>query len=210
MTVLLTTGRLVLRRFTADDVDRLVELDADPEVMRHLTGGRPTPREVVEREILPLYAAYEERYGGAFGWWAAERRAAGEPPAGTAPAGERPDGGAPAPAGEFLGWFEFRPPDHDAPREVELGYRLRRSAWGRGLATEGARALVDRGFAELGVERVVAYTMAVNRGSRRVMEKAGLRHVRTFFEEWPEPLPGSEHGEVEYALTAAEWARRRR
>ncbi|MFI9330803.1 GNAT family N-acetyltransferase [Kitasatospora sp. NPDC052868] len=182
MTVFLTTERLVLRRFTEADVDHLVELDGDPEVMRHLTGGRATPREVVERELLPLYFEHYRRFGD-LGWWAAEERA----------------------GGAFLGWFEFRPPDPRDRGEVELGYRLRRPAWGRGYATEGARALIHRGFTGLGVRRVVAYTMAVNEGSRRVMEKAGLRYVRTFQEEYPEPLPGSELGEVEYALEAAAW-----
>jgi RimJ/RimL family protein N-acetyltransferase len=114
--------------------------------------------------------------------------------------------------GAFLGWFLFRPPrtDDPPPGEIELGYRLHRAAWGRGFATEGSRALVDRGFAELGVERVMATTMAVNAGSRRVMEKVGLRYVRTFAGEFDAPLPGSEHGEVEYALTRAEWERARR
>ncbi|MCG6497576.1 GNAT family N-acetyltransferase [Kitasatospora sp. A2-31] len=182
MDVHLTTERLVLRRFTTADTDRLVELDGDPEVTRYLTGGRPTPRAQVENTLLPLYFAHYERYGD-LGWWAAEER----------------DGGA------FLGWFEFRPPDREDPGEVELGYRLRRPAWGRGYATEGARALIDQGFARLGVRRVVAYTMAVNLGSRRVMEKAGLRYVRTFHEDYPEPIPGTELGEVEYALDAADW-----
>lgn len=109
--------------------------------------------------------------------------------------------------GAFLGWFEFRPVDGDRA-EVELGYRLRRAAWGHGYATEGSRALVRRGFTGLGVERVVAYTMAVNSGSRRVMEKAGLSYVRTFREDYPETIAGSEHGEVEYALTAADWRAR--
>ncbi|WP_380279548.1 GNAT family N-acetyltransferase [Kitasatospora purpeofusca] len=180
MDVFLTTERLVLRRFTAADVDALVELDADPEVTRYLTGGRATPREVVESSLLPRYFDHYRRYGD-FGWWAAEERA----------------------GGAFLGWFEFRPPA--GRTEVELGYRLRRPAWGRGYATEGSRALIRRGFTGLGVERVVAYTMAVNRGSRRVMEKAGLSYVRTFHEDYPETIPGSEHGEVEYALTAADW-----
>ncbi|AUY49632.1 GNAT family N-acetyltransferase [Streptomyces sp. CB01881] len=185
MTVYLATERLVLRRFTSADADRLVELDGDPEVMRYLTGGRATPREVVEDTVLPLYLAHYERYGD-LSWWAAEER----------------DGGA------FLGWFEFRPTDPQDPTgrsEVELGYRLRRPAWGHGYATEGARALVRHGFTELGVRRVVAYTMAVNSGSRRVMEKSGLRYVRTFHEDYPERIPGSEHGEVEYALEAADW-----
>ena len=47
--------------------------------------------------------------------------------------------------------------------------------------------------------------MVVNRGSRRVMEKAGLRLVRRFHRPWPDPIEGDEHGEVEYALTRAEW-----
>jgi RimJ/RimL family protein N-acetyltransferase len=54
---------------------------------------------------------------------------------------------------------------------------------------------------------VVAETMAVNTASRRVMEKAGLRYVRTFHQEWPEHIEGSEHGDVEYALTKADWER---
>ena len=82
-----------------------------------------------------------------------------------------------------------------------------RAAWGRGYASEGSRALIGKGFAELGVRRVVAETMAVNAASRRVLEKAGLRLVRTFHQPWPEPIPGDEHGDVEYALTRAEWER---
>ncbi len=89
-----------------------------------------------------------------------------------------------------------------------LGYRLRRSAWGKGYAKEGSRALIRKGFTELGVQRVVAETMAVNTASRRVMEKAGLTYVRTFHQEWPERIEGEEHGDVEYALTKSDWERR--
>jgi RimJ/RimL family protein N-acetyltransferase len=60
------------------------------------------------------------------------------------------------------------------------------------------------GFTELGVQRVVATTMAVNRSSRRVLGKIGLQYVHTFHLDWPDPLDGSEHGEVEYALTYVE------
>lgn len=95
------------------------------------------------------------------------------------------------------------------PGDVELGYRLHTAAWGRGFATEGALAIVDKGFAELGVQRVVAQTMAVNAGSRRVLEKVGLRCVRIFHERYGEPLEGAEHGEVEYVLTREEWTARR-
>ncbi|MGI5479826.1 GNAT family N-acetyltransferase [Streptomyces lavendofoliae] len=107
-------------------------------------------------------------------------------------------------SGAWLGWFSLEPTGEEGT--VELGYRLLRSAWGRGYATEGSRALIAKGFGELGVRRVVARTMTVNSGSRRVMEKCGLTYVRTFFEEWPEVIEGSGQGDVEYALTREEWS----
>jgi RimJ/RimL family protein N-acetyltransferase len=61
------------------------------------------------------------------------------------------------------------------------------------------------GFAELRVQRIFATTMAVNRASRRVMEKAGLTYVRTFHFNWPDPLPGSDQGDVEYEMTRDRW-----
>ncbi len=182
MHVFLRTDRMVLRRFTTADVDLLVELDNDPEVMRYITGGRPTPREEVEGEILPAFLGYYERFTG-YGFWAAVE----------------------AVTGDFLGWFHFRPREGGSVDEAELGYRFRRSAWDKGYATEGCYALIRAGFTEHGVERVVAETMAVNTASRRVMEKAGLRLVRTFHQPWPYRIEGDEHGDVEYALSRADW-----
>lgn len=182
MQAFLKTDRLVLRRFTAAGVEHLTLLDRDPEVMRYLT-GKSTPREMVEQQVLPRILEYYASPSG-LGYWAAEEKA----------------------TGEFLGWFEFRPVAGGNPSTVELGYRLRRSAWGKGYATEGSRALLRKGFTELAVQRVMATTMAVNTASRRVMEKVGLRLVRLFHQSWPDPLPGSEEGEVEYALTREEWA----
>lgn len=187
MPVLLETDRLALRPFAPQDLDLVLSLDSDPEVMRHLNGGRPATREETERETMPVllrrFRCLDTERGEGRGHWAAEDRA----------------------SGAFLGWFEFRPVSPDSSAEVELGYRLHRRAWGRGLATEGARALVRLGFTELGVRRVTATTMTVNSRSRRVMEKSGLVFVRTFFEEWPEVIEGSEHGDVEYALTREAW-----
>src|SRR5436190_8400505 len=154
MQVFLETERLLLRRFTEDDVGNLFDLDSDPEVMRFVNGGTPTPREVIELDLLPRFLRYYEQFAG-YGFWAAIEKA----------------------TGEFLGWFHFRPPEGAGPDEVELGYRLRQAAWGQGYGTEASRALIRKGFTELGVRRVVASTYAENIASRRVREKAGLTLV---------------------------------
>ncbi|WP_238012782.1 GNAT family N-acetyltransferase [Dactylosporangium sp. AC04546] len=186
MVVYLETDRLLLRRLTTDDLDNLVELDSDPEVMRYLSGGAPTPRERLRDVGLPSMLAYYDR-GDDFGYWAVARQE------------------------DFLGWVAFRPdrgygPAAEVDRSgIEVGYRLRRETWGQGYATEACRALIRKGFTELGVQRVYAETMAVNAASRRVLEKSWLRHVETFFPDWPEAIAGAEHGEVHYALTRDEW-----
>ena len=182
MHVILETPRLILRQFTEDDVDNLFDLNTDPEVMRYLTGGRPTPREVIRDEVIPFHLAVYERLDR-LGTWAAESTA----------------------TGDFLGWFHFRPGPGTDITNVDLGYRLRRSTWNKGYATEGSRALISMGFTGLGVERVFAHTMTVNTASRRVLEKCGLTLVHTTPYDGPDIIEGSEHGEVEYALTKPEW-----
>jgi RimJ/RimL family protein N-acetyltransferase len=197
MQVLLETERLILRRFTEDDAGYLFELDSDPEVMRFLNGGKPTPGEVVENEILPRFLRYDEDRPG-FGFWAAVEKA----------------------GGEFLGWFSLRPSAEGDARQAALGFRLRRAAWGRGYATEGARALIRLGFCELGVERVTATTYEDNLASRRVMEKVGMTLRRTF-RLTPSDLDGIDTyhlesqdlwdgDDVEYALQRTAWEEQRR
>jgi RimJ/RimL family protein N-acetyltransferase len=178
----LDTERLHLRRMTDADADHLVALHNDPEVMRYLSADLSETRERVLAELLPRYRSF---HGTPFGYWAAIERT----------------------GGQWLGWFLFRPPLEDpAPGEIELGYRLARAAWGHGYATEGSRALVARGFIEHGVQSVVAFTMTVNRGSRGVMEKVGLRLVETWRDPDSAGLDGAEHGDVRYVLTRAEWS----
>lgn len=196
MEPVLLTRRLALRRFTAADVGNLLALDGDPAVMRFIEKTTKSRAEV-ESQVLPRFLACYARYRD-FGFWAADTRA----------------------DGVFVGWFGLRPvvPSSaamagwaDGPADsgvASLGYRLRRSAWGQGYATEGARALVRRAFTELGVDEIVATTMAVNAGSRRVMEKAGLRYARTVHLDWADPLEGNEQGDVEYRLTRADWTGR--
>lgn len=190
----LVTERLALRRFTPADAGNLLTLDGDPAVMRFLD-SRTKSLDQIEAEVLPRFLAFHTRYPG-FGYWAAELRS----------------------DGAFIGWFGLRAvtptagammywPDATSGTDVaELGYRLRRSAWGRGYATEGARALVRRAFGELGVTEIVATAMSDNTGSRAVMAKAGLSYQRTMYLEFEEPLAGNEHGDVEYRLRRDDWA----
>ncbi len=182
MHVYLETDRLVLRRLTPDDLDDIVALDADPAVMRYITGGRPTPRDEIRDDHLPFWLAYYAE-GDRYGFWAAVEKG----------------------TGAFLGWFHLRPQRGDADDEPEMGYRLVASAWGQGYATEGSRALVRKAFSDLDVRRVYATTMVVNVASWRVMEKAGLRRVRVFHQPWPDRIEGEEYGDVEYELTRDEW-----
>ncbi|MFH8406736.1 GNAT family N-acetyltransferase [Streptomyces sp. NPDC018019] len=178
----LRTPRMRLRRLTEADAPHLVALHGDPDVMRFLGDGKPVPRAEVLERTLPVMLA-RQGHRNMLGYRAAEK----------------------ADTGEFLGWFELVPANRGNPGEVELGFRLLPSAWGHGYATEGARALVRAAFTVCGARRVMGTTMAVNTASRRVMEKAGLRYVRTFHEEWPDPIEGAEHGDVEYALDLADW-----
>ena len=170
---LLNTTRLTLRPVMPADCADLLALEADPEVMRFLNGGQPVPEEGVP--------------GGDF-----------LTPRGTEPevlaAHERS-------SGEFIGWFAlFDDGLIGGIKSAELGYRLRRKAWGKGLGSEGALALIAEAFDHLGFDRIRAQTMTANLGSRRVLEKVGFRQVETVFPVYPRPFAGCEQGEVVYEL----------
>jgi RimJ/RimL family protein N-acetyltransferase len=178
----LRTARLRLVPLAEEHLEAEVELDADPEVMRHLTGRASTRAEVEARHRERLAVA--ARVPG-LGFWA----------------GFVGD--------EFVGWWILEPPERPdqgpVAGQAELGYRLLRRHWRRGLAGEGARELLRHGFADLGLRRVFAETMAVNTASRATMAALGMTLVRTFSLDLDDPLPGSELGEVEYAISRDEW-----
>lgn len=166
MPVFLETERLTLRQFEQEDADDLYQLDSDPEVLRYIGSDELAPSDyaTVREWTLPRMFAYYEAHES-LGFWAAEERQ----------------------SGEFVGWFCLRPAEDgpakglvEGPGEVELGYRLKRAAWGMGYATEGSKALVSKGFEELEVQRVIAVAQAANSSSRRVLEKAGLKEVGHF------------------------------
>ena len=179
----LVTERIRLVPLSDEHLEHEVELDADPEVMRFLSDGRPRSREEVEAQHRLRLATADPVAG--LGFWAGFV------------------------GGEFVGWWILQPPEREdqgpVEGQAELGYRLLRRYWRQGLASEGSRELIRHGFEDLGLDRIFAETMAVNVASRATMASAGLRRVRTFHLEWDEPLPGTEEGEVEYAITRAEW-----
>lgn len=183
---LIRTDRLILREFEPSDVDNLLTLYADPQVMRYLD-NETWDRDRIETQVLPAFLAEYQRYRR-YGYFAAETA-----------------------DGSFVGRIALHPvimetgpnglwrhaPTDDADT-VSIGYRLRRRDWGRGFATEAADAVVRLAFDRYGIDRAVATTMAVNKGSRRVLERIGFRHTRTVHLDWDVPLPGTEHGEVVY------------
>ena len=174
----LATARLRLEPVLAAHLPLFDELNADPGVMRYLMGRAATPEETAAEWETRLGAHTDAERG--LGYWAGF------------------EGDA------FVGWWSASSYAADLALSG-LGYRLRREAWGRGLASEGARATLDQAFSVPGIELVVATTMAVNRRSRAVMERIGLRYERTWVEDFEDPLPGSELGEVQYGLRREEW-----
>lgn len=150
--LMFTTPRMQLMRICTDDLDALVQLDSDPEVMRYISGGKPNSRELYLSELLPRMLAWpREPYGFMTAW-----------------VGD-----------EFAGWFHLRPSVADSSI-LELGYRLRRPLWGRGLATEGSRTLVRHAFDNLAQSAVDACFLPGNVASMRVMQKCSMRDAGTF------------------------------
>ena len=153
-----------------------MDLERDPEVMRFLNGGH-----AVDLEQSDPHATFLMPRGTEPHVWTARRTT----------------------NGAFVGWFCLWP---QGERLAELGYRLRRMDWGQGLASEGASALVNWGFKSCHYDRIFASTMAMNHASRRVLEKIGMKYARTIDVDWPDPIPGSVDGEVEYELMCSEWS----
>lgn len=196
------TERLLLVPLDERHFGLEIQLDSDPEVLRYISGRAHTPDEVeqVHRERLAL-----ARKVDGLGYWMAYGTGGGVSGS-AAPASED--------EGEFVGLMMLPPahgPDQpDDPDVAELGYRLARRYWRQGLASEASAELLRHAFETIGVTRVIAQTMAMNAGSRGVMERVGMRFVRTFFPQWDEPVPGSEAGEVEYEMTRTVYLQRAR
>lgn len=196
---ILRTERVLLVPLADRHLDLEVRLDSDPEVLRYLAGRPSTRDEVVAAHARRM--ALAGKVDGSGFWMAFVCDGGGR---GSAPP-EREE------EGEFVGLMMLPPahgPDQpDDPTVSDLGYRLVRRYWRRGLASEASLALVRHAFDTVGQSRVIAQTMAVNAGSRGVMQAIGMRYVRTYHPRFDAPLPGARLGEVEYEMTRAMWER---
>ena len=148
---MIETERLLLRGWRDEDREPFVRMNADPRVMEFFPSTL-TPEETDAG--MERLRAHWERHG--FGWWAAELKE----------------------TGAFLGFIGLAVPGFEAHFTpcVEIGWRLAAEYWGRGLATEGARASLRYGFDVLGLREIVSFTTVGNVRSRRVMEKLGMTH----------------------------------
>lgn len=144
----LRTDRLVLRRWKDSDLEPWAAMNADPEVREHL--GDLLTREQSDASVARFQAEFDER---GYGWWAVEVLA----------------------TGEFIGFAGLDQVDDGMPfTGVEIGWRLARSAWGQGYATEAAVAVLDFGLGALGLPEVLAVTTATNLRSQAVMRRIGM------------------------------------
>jgi len=170
MTIELDTERLRLRQWRASDLEPFARLNADPRVMEFFPNR-------LDRQASDALAGRIEAKIAERGWglWAAELR------------------GADGNAGEFIGFIGLQPPIAQLPCSpcVEIGWRLAQPFWGKGLASEGARAALRFGFDELGLDEIVSFTVPTNRRSRAVMERLGMLEDKAGSFEHPAIAPGS-------------------
>lgn len=146
------TERLRLRPRVLADLDACLAMDRDPEVTRHIAGPWHDPDE--HRRFVTHRITRD--YPSGLGYWSIFEKAA-------------PDA--------FVGWVLLIPDFAGGARDIEIGWRLVRAAWGRGIASEAAAALVRHAFDTVRLPRVVADIAAANAGSLNVARKLGMRRV---------------------------------
>jgi RimJ/RimL family protein N-acetyltransferase len=147
----LTTERLTLRGFVDSDLEPLAAMNANPEVMRYLGGVRSS-----EWSAASIDRCRDQWRELGFGRFAIEDNA----------------------NGEFVGWVTLEPVELDGyVDDIEIGWRLVRAFWGRGLATEAATAALTWAFASLPADRILAVADAENALSVSVMRRLGMVHL---------------------------------
>jgi len=175
----LETERLRLRQWRPSDFEPFAGLNADPQVMEFFPST--LEREASDAMLSRLQSLISER---GWGLWAAETRG----------------------ANEFIGLIGLHVPSAPLPFApcVEIGWRLAKAHWGKGYATEGARAALRIGFEQLGLQEIVSFTAVINIRSRAVMERLAMQKDGTFeHPNVPEGSPLRLH--CLYRLTRTRW-----
>jgi ribosomal-protein-alanine N-acetyltransferase len=184
--MILTTDRLLLREFEESDWSTVLAYQSDPEYLCYSPWAHRTEEEV--RDFVGQFVA-----------WRVEQPRRKFQFAIVLPAEERLIGSCGIRSARTV----ERHIDHADEREADVGYELDSRYWGRGYATEAARALLRFGFRELGLHRIWSHCLAENRASARVLEKIGMRqegHLRE--NEW---MKGRWWDTLLYAILAHEW-----
>lgn len=180
----LLSARLRMRRWRDSDREPLAAINCDPLVMEHFPA--PLTREQSDGLIADIESHFE-RHG--YGLWALEELA----------------------SGELIGFTGLEVVSFQArfTPAVEIGWRLARSAWGCGYASEAALTALGAGFDRAGLDQIVSFTALVNERSQAVMQRIGMSHDRSDDFEHPSVPPlHSLSRHVLYRVTAAEWAQR--
>ncbi|MGB0524513.1 MAG: GNAT family N-acetyltransferase [Flammeovirgaceae bacterium] len=150
MNIIFTSERLIVRQFTTEDYEQVYELNSDAEIMRYIFSGQPHSRAEARVYLDKILAFYPKN--AQFGVWALELKA----------------------SKDFVGLACLRP--YEATNEMELGYRLAKKYWGKGLATEVSTAILHYGFQTLNLPHIMAVVVKENQASRNVLEKIGMTH----------------------------------
>jgi ribosomal-protein-alanine N-acetyltransferase len=149
---MIESERLIFRKFTLDDLPMLIEQRSDPEVNKFLGGTKLQNPEALAKRIRFYISCYDTHgFGSCAMIW--------------------------KPTGEMIGSAGLQP--LDGSDDIEVGYSMVREYWGKGIGTEAARAWLEHGFRDHGLDRIVAIAVPENLASRRIMEKLGMRYEKT-------------------------------
>jgi len=181
---IIQTERLILRQWKEEDLELFAKLNSDPRVREYFPGL--LSREDSNASVKPI-SDHIQKYG--WGFWAASTIR----------------------TGEFIGFIGledvyFKAPFNALIPAVEIGWRLAFEHWGKGYATEGAKAVLEYGFNALNLEEIVSFTAVQNMRSRAVMERIGMNHDPK--DDFDHPKLPKEHKlswHVLYRLKLQQW-----
>jgi ribosomal-protein-alanine N-acetyltransferase len=159
MKIFAETERLILREILLTDESAMFEMDSDPEVHTFLGNNPVKSREEMKKIIQSIRQQYSD-YG--IGRWAAIEKA----------------------TGNFIGWSGLKfitESENNKVNFYDVGYRLAKKYWGKGYATESAKAALRYAFEEMNLEEVIGTAHVENKSSRNVLEKCGLTFVEKFY-----------------------------